>query len=55
MFSVSIRKIGKLEVDFIVRNIINNSYSYIQVSRTIDNGIVNEKVFLLLKKENIDL
>ena len=42
-YSVSIGKIGKLEVDFIVRNIINNNYAYIQVAKTIDNGIVNDK------------
>ena len=42
-YSVSIGKIGKLEVDFIVRDIINNDYAYIQVAKTIDNGIVNEK------------
>lgn len=42
-YSVSIGKIGKLEVDFIVRDIINNNYAYIQVAKTIDNGIVNDK------------
>lgn len=42
-YSVSIGKIGKLEVDFIVRNIIDNNYAYIQVAKTIDNGIVNYK------------
>jgi len=42
-YSVSIGKIGKLEVDFIVRDIIYNNYAYIQVAKTIDNGIVNEK------------
>lgn len=42
-YSVSIGKIGKLEVDFIARNIINNNYAYIQVTKTIDNGIVNDK------------
>ena len=42
-YSVSIGKIGKLEVDFIVRDILNNNYAYIQVAKTIDNGIVNEK------------
>ena len=41
-YSVSIGKIDKFEVDFIVRG-INNNYSYIQVAKTIDNGIVNEK------------
>lgn len=42
-YSVSIGRIGKLEVDFIVRDIINNNYAYIQVAKTIDNGIVNDK------------
>lgn len=42
-YSVSIGKIGNLEVDFIVRNIINNHYAYIQVAKTIDNGIINKK------------
>ena len=42
-YSVSIGKISKLEVDFIVRDIINNNYAYIQVAKTIDNGIVNDK------------
>lgn len=42
-YAISIGKIGKLEVDFIVRNIITNSYAYIQVCKTIDNGMVNEK------------
>ena len=42
-YSVSIGKIGKLEVDFIIRDIINNNYAYIQVAKTIDNGIVNDK------------
>ena len=42
-YSVSIGKIDKFEVDFIVRDIINNNYAYIQVAKTIDNGIVNDK------------
>lgn len=42
-YSVSIGKIGKLEVDFIVRNNIYNNYAYIQVSKTIHNGITDEK------------
>ena len=42
-YSVSIGKIGKLEVDFIVRDIIKNNYAYIQVAKTIDNGIYNDK------------
>ncbi len=40
-YSVCIGKIGNLEVDFIIRN-ISNDYSYIQVSRTIDNDNYNE-------------
>jgi len=40
-YHISIGKIGNLEVDFILRNNIND-YSYIQVARTIDNGIYNE-------------
>lgn len=42
-YSVSIGRIGKLEVDFILRNKLTNDYSYVQVARTIDNGIYNEK------------
>ena len=42
-YSVSIGRIGKLEVDFIVRDIINNNYAYIQVAKTIDNGVINDK------------
>ena len=49
-YSVSIGKIGKLEVDFIVRDIINNNYAYIQVAKTIDNGIVNEKGILVTEE-----
>ena len=47
---MSIGKIGKLEVDFIVRDIINNNYAYIQVAKTIDNGIVNEKGILVTEE-----
>lgn len=42
-YSVSIGRIGKLEVDFILRNKLTNDYSYVQVAKTIDNGIYNEK------------
>ena len=42
-YSVSIGRIGKLEVDFIVRDIINNNYAYIQVAKTIDNGVIDDK------------
>lgn len=40
-YSLSIGKIGKLEVDFIARN-INNDYLYIQVCKTIDNDNYDE-------------
>lgn len=40
---MSIGRIGKLEVDFILRNKLTNDYSYVQVAKTIDNGIYNEK------------
>lgn len=40
-YEVSIGKIGKLEVDFILRN-MNMDYCYIQVARYIDNGNVDE-------------
>ena len=36
-------KDGLTSNDFIVRDIINNNYAYIQVAKTIDNGIVNDK------------
>ena len=39
----SIGKIGNLEIDFILRDEITNDYAYVQVARTIDNGIYNEK------------
>ena len=40
-YAVSIGKIGKLEVDFILRDYEQN-YSYVQVARYIDNGNVDE-------------
>ena len=40
-YSVSIGKIGKLEVDFILRD-GKQDYSYVQVARYIDNGNVDE-------------
>ena len=40
-FKVSVGKIGKLEVDFIIRNGFDD-YAYIQVARTIDNGNYDE-------------
>ena len=40
-YSICIGKIGNLEVDFIIRN-MSNDYSYIQVSRTIDNDNYDE-------------
>ena len=39
----SIGKIRNLEIDFILRDEITNDYAYVQVARTIDNGIYNEK------------
>ena len=41
-YAVSIGKIGKLEVDFILRDNEQN-YFYVQVARYIDNGNVDEK------------
>ena len=41
-YEVSVGKIGKLEVDFILNKPMNN-YSYVQVCKTLDNGIFNEK------------
>lgn len=40
-YEISIGKIGKLEVDFILRD-MNMDYSYIQVARYIDNGNIDE-------------
>ena len=40
-YKISIGKIGKLEVDFIIRNLAND-YAYIQVARTIDNDNYDE-------------
>ena len=40
-YSVSVGKIGKLEVDFILRD-ANMDYSYVQVARYIDNGNIDE-------------
>lgn len=40
-YNISIGKIGKFEVDFIIRNLVNN-YAYIQVARTIDNDNYDE-------------
>ena len=40
-YSVSVGRIGKLEVDFILRN-PDMDYSYVQVARYIDNGNVDE-------------
>ena len=41
-YEISIGKIGRLEVDFIVRD-INMDYAYIQVARYIDNGNIDEE------------
>lgn len=40
-YVISVGRIGKLEVDFILRD-INMDYSYVQVARYIDNGNVDE-------------
>ena len=40
-YNISIGKIGRFEVDFIIRNLENN-YAYIQVARTIDNDNFDE-------------
>lgn len=40
-YMISIGKIGKYEVDFIIRN-STNDYAYIQVARTIDNDNYDE-------------
>lgn len=40
-YNISIGKIGGLEVDFIIRNLVND-YAYIQVARTIDNDNYDE-------------
>ena len=40
-YAISVGKIGKLEVDFILRD-SNMDYSYVQVARYIDNGNVDE-------------
>lgn len=39
----SIGRIGDLEIDFILRDEVTNDYSYVQVARTIDNGLIDEK------------
>ncbi len=40
-YSVSVGKIGKLEVDFILRK-PNQDYAYVQVARYVDNGNIDE-------------
>ena len=40
-YEISVGRIGKLEVDFIMRDMDMN-YSYVQVARYIDNGNVDE-------------
>lgn len=40
-YEVSVGRIGKLEVDFVLRD-LNMDYSYIQVARYIDNGNIDE-------------
>ncbi len=41
-YKISVGKIGKLEIDFILRN-YENDYSYVQVARTINNDNYDEK------------
>ncbi len=53
-YNISIGKIGRFEVDFIIRNLENN-YAYIQVARTIDNDNFDENGKIKLRKENIGL
>lgn len=40
-YDISVGRIGKLEIDFIMRD-ISGDYSYIQVARYLDNGNVDE-------------
>lgn len=40
-YEVSVGRIGKLEVDFVLRD-MNMDYSYVQVARYIDNGNIDE-------------
>lgn len=40
-YSISVGRVGKLEIDFILRN-KQNDYSYVQVARYIDNGNIDE-------------
>ncbi len=40
-YAISVGRIGKLEVDFILRD-MNMDYSYVQVARYIDNGNIDE-------------
>lgn len=42
-YTASIGKIGNLEIDFILRNELTNDYAYVQVAKTIDNGIYNDE------------
>lgn len=43
-YKVSVGKIGKVECDFITRN-LDNDYSYIQVSQTVTNEITEEREY----------
>ena len=42
-YAISVGRIGKLEIDFILRDELTNEYAYVQVAKTIDNGIYNER------------
>ena len=50
-YSVSVGKIGKLEVDFILRD-SNMDYSYVQVARYIDNGNTDENAEKQVEKQS---
>lgn len=41
-FSISVGRIGKLEIDFILSKSFSNSYAYIQVCKALDNGIYDK-------------
>lgn len=41
-YQASIGKIGDLEIDFILRDEMENNYSYVQVAKTIDNGVYDK-------------
>ena len=41
-WAISVGKIGKLEIDFILSKPFNQGYAYVQVCKTLDNGIYDE-------------